>query len=56
MKWPSFGGKAGVLTGLTAILCLPAMALGQDLKTTIGAGANERTPTSCGRRERQFHQ
>jgi hypothetical protein len=32
MRWPSFSGNAGLLTGLTAILCVPAVALGQDLK------------------------
>jgi peroxiredoxin len=35
MRWPCFYDKAGVLTGLTAILCLPAVALAQDLKLQL---------------------
>jgi peroxiredoxin len=32
MRWPRFIGGAGILTGLTALLSLPAMVLGQDVK------------------------
>ncbi len=35
MKWPCIRCKAGLLTGLTAILCLSAAVLGQDAKKQL---------------------
>jgi peroxiredoxin len=32
MRWPRFTGRAGILTGLTALLGLPATAPGQNVK------------------------
>jgi thiol-disulfide isomerase/thioredoxin len=35
MRWPRFSGKVVFLTGLTAVLCLPASALAQELKVQL---------------------
>jgi thiol-disulfide isomerase/thioredoxin len=35
MRWPCIRCNAGLLSGLTAVLCLPAMALGQDVKIQL---------------------